>query len=65
MAKKSKSTFNESFTQGVGGEMGKRTGTIIVVGIIFIALTIAGYNGCNSTTTENPGKTPGIHSNTE
>lgn len=40
MAKKPKSTFNESFTQGMGGEMGKRTGTIVFTVIALIALAL-------------------------
>lgn len=70
MAKKTKSTFNESFKEGMGSEMGKKTGTIIVVVIAAIILTLWGLLGGDTSSSSSqdqpvPAKVPGRNGNVD
>lgn len=44
----SKKSFNDSFKEGMGGEMGKRTGSLLFVIIVAIIAGALGIKSCDT-----------------
>ncbi|MFZ2205545.1 MAG: hypothetical protein WA057_03255 [Candidatus Magasanikiibacteriota bacterium] len=64
---KKKSPFKESFTQGMGSEIGKRTATIIISIILVLILSFWGLFRSETSSSENqaPIKVAGKNGNTD
>lgn len=62
-----KKTFNDSFKEGMGGEMGKRTGSLVFGLIVLVILSVFGIKSCDApSSTGTPSvKQPGNNGNVQ